>query len=147
MTNPRLVKLISPGVLESKYDGAGSQGQFAALGGVLVFLVSDDLNSQTREAWRSDGSAEGTFRLATDLRSGLYVHEDSLFFNTSQGLWISDGYAGGGKQLNPYVGNDYIGSIARLGDTLIASTRNGLGLLDKKMSALASFQQDLLGLW
>jgi ELWxxDGT repeat protein len=122
VATPRLVKVINPGILASKNDGGWSQGQFSAVGDLLAFLVADSLDSP-REVWRSDGSPEGTFKLGSDITSGLNVHEGSLFFNTTQGLWISDASASRTRQLNvfPEDANVYIDSIFRIGDDTIAS--------------------------
>lgn len=126
MTQPRLVKQINPGIRESRNDGGWSQGLFSAIGDMLFFLVSDGLDNPV-ELWRSDGTAQETIRLAGDIKGfrGFHIFEDSVFFNTDAGLWISDGTATGARLLTPTPedANIFIDSIVRLGGAVIAYVR------------------------
>lgn len=126
MTAPRLVKQINPGIRESRNDGSGSQGQFAELRRQLFFMVSDGLNAPI-ELWRSDGSEEGTYRMASDIKR-FHVFEDTLYFNTDQGLLASNGTGEGSGLLTPTPRDEelYIDSFVRVGYTVFAVSRRGL---------------------
>jgi ELWxxDGT repeat protein len=93
-----LVKDINAGTAST------SIGNLTAAGDVLYFSASD--TSGGNELWRSDGTSEGTFRVA-DISPGsasssptnFFLHGGTLYFSATDGtgrcLWKTDGTASG----------------------------------------------------
>jgi ELWxxDGT repeat protein len=100
MSTPRLVRLIEQGIRGSG-NAAGSYGNFVALGdNHLAFLVSRDMEIGTSiDIWRTDGTSEGTYKLASDPLHTLHGLGSKFFYTTNQGLWISDGSISGTRLL------------------------------------------------
>ena len=102
---PRLVQDLHQGLV----DDAGSMRFAGFQGGIVYFSFADSAHG--RELWRTDGTAEGTWRL-TDICPGpcdaspdhFVALGGSLYFRASDGvsgdeLWRSDGTPGSERQV------------------------------------------------
>lgn len=99
------------------------------LGTAALFLVSEGGSGDLRGLWRSDGTAPGTFRIATDLYLPFYglsggspalTHASALWFLACDavpeqcGLYLTDGTTAGTRRVAA-VGSAY-GDIEPLGN-------------------------------
>lgn len=105
------------------------------LGTTALFLVSEGGSGDLRGLWRSDGTAPGTFRIATDLYMPFYgfsgsspalVHGNVLWFLACDavpdqcGLYLTDGSTAGTRRVAA-VGSAY-GDIEPLGNRVAVLT-------------------------
>lgn len=112
------------------------------LGTVALFLVSEGGSGDLRGLWRSDGTAPGTFRIATDLYLPNYGlsggspglrHGSVLWFLACDavpeqcGLYLTDGSGAGTRRVTALGSAD--GDIEPLGTRVaVLTARNGLQL-------------------
>ncbi|WP_265593963.1 ELWxxDGT repeat protein [Haloferula sp. BvORR071] len=88
-TGTRLVKDLKPG---TSLSGIGMVGQ---VNGILLFYVAD---ADVKGLWRSDGTAEGTFQIASPLGGNGLIQDGLYWFYAGQAedqLWRTDGTLAG----------------------------------------------------
>jgi len=110
------------GLLRPRFIFAPRSTEMAELGDSLMFTAKVELQAvgseealTVTELWRSDGTSEGTQRVAVvgmDHLSDLNVIGDQLFFTAEQSaaLWASDGSPAGTMALGDFeqLGTDFI---------------------------------------
>lgn len=102
---PRCLLAGIPELIELNAAGASNPSDFVRVGDIVFFTAEDDVAG--RELWRTDGSSDGTTRVA-DIRTGTESSNPSdliefnglLYFAADDGqageeLWVSDGTEGG----------------------------------------------------
>jgi ELWxxDGT repeat protein len=128
---PVLLRPVTVGHYSSA--GFGLDGEAVALGSTLYFAGADGFSDF--EPWKSDGTPEGTARLAdiyTEPGVGsspdrFTVAGDKVFFLVrGRQLWVTDGTAAGTRMVKnfsvPYAMSLYLGA---LGDTLFVGANVG----------------------
>ncbi|GEM_PF-3051894 len=88
----QLVADICPGLC------SGNPTSLTRLGARFFFLATDVPAGPPDQLWISDGTAEGTHKLAADA-SHLVLLQSQLVFQRPDGLWVSDGTPSGTKAL------------------------------------------------
>ena len=130
----KLVKDINPGDSSGFRDNEPGH-PMALLDGVLYFTAHDDTFVSHRELWRSDGTAEGTWKVVDEsvgLINDLVAAENRIFFTadtdeTGKELWTSDGTTNGTRlvgEVNPGGGDASIQYLTALGDSVFFRANN-----------------------